>query len=111
MGEKFIWFSGKTCPVRGKEFMPAPQHGWLIGSELCPTPVCSYSCQRKWEKTHTIKSRQTTNRIPVRIVETGETFKSISACADKFGVDDSVIRHRLKTGETYSGLHIERVVE
>lgn len=55
------WSTMRTCPICGKEFLPAPQHGWKIGDvswrqEL----VCTYSCMRKWEKMPKSKRYRTT---------------------------------------------------
>lgn len=48
--------------------------------------------------------------IPVRIVETGETFKSISACARSIEGYESGIRHCLYGDRhTHNGLHFEYV--
>lgn len=46
---------------------------------------------------------------PIRIVETGETFKSIKDCAHKLGVDASSVSHALKRvkSETVAGIHVE----
>lgn len=60
MYEELHWYERplKTCPICGKQFSPASEHAWLIGSEYtydtsreCRNiPVCTYSCMRKWEK-------------------------------------------------------------
>lgn len=47
------------CPICGKRFAPAIEHYWMIGdywTEVRDTPVCSYSCMRKWEKEEKIKN-------------------------------------------------------
>lgn len=38
----------KKCPICGKDFHPAPEHSWTIGSDK--KLVCSYTCARKWDK-------------------------------------------------------------
>lgn len=54
----------RICPICGKNFIPAPYHYWKIGyfasdetyNEAspggCERLVCTYSCMRKWEKSH-----------------------------------------------------------
>lgn len=54
------WYDAplKTCPICGKQFAPAVEHYWKIGSAYSfdsminsrNIPVCSYTCMRKWEK-------------------------------------------------------------
>ena len=44
------YFVMKKCPICGKEFHPAPQHAWTIGTESSSKIVCSYTCMRAWEK-------------------------------------------------------------
>lgn len=39
-----------VCPICGKNFIPAPEHGWRVGSEKEYKLVCSYTCMRVWEK-------------------------------------------------------------
>lgn len=51
-------FTLRTCPVCGKQFIPAPQHAWKIGEvEWRPELVCTYSCMRTWEKLPKTKKR------------------------------------------------------
>ena len=38
------------CPECKKLFTPALEHAYLIGDEFRGKPVCSYSCQRNYEK-------------------------------------------------------------
>ena len=40
------------CPICKKEFSAAPEHAWKIGYKANPKLVCSYSCMRKWERSH-----------------------------------------------------------
>jgi hypothetical protein len=45
----------------GKDFIPAAQHYWAIGSwgyDERSELVCSYSCMRKWEKEQEAKDRR-----------------------------------------------------
>lgn len=116
MGEKFnrtLW-DMVTCPVCGEDFLPAPQHGWKIGEGKKAELVCTYSCQRKWEKASE-KQRETMRkpkrkRIAVRVIETGEVFESVAACAEHFNTSKTCI-YKCFRGLTYNNLHMERVVE
>lgn len=38
------------CPICAKEFVPAPEHAWKIGTDKQNRLVCSYTCMRKWER-------------------------------------------------------------
>lgn len=51
----------RICPICGKNFIPAPYHAWKVGcnaeDDLLDVYgngklVCTYSCMRKWEKSH-----------------------------------------------------------
>lgn len=52
----------RICPICGKNFIPAPYHYWKINSTTAQsldgdpitfgTLVCTYTCMRKWEKSH-----------------------------------------------------------
>lgn len=98
------------CPECGKIFYPEylMNWGWKSPSgEL----VCSYHCQRKSEKKMPKKKNPQRKRIPVRIVETGETFDSISDCSIHLNTSGANIYRCVHLGRTHKGLHIERVVE
>lgn len=41
------------CPICKKKFAPAVEHAWKIGNVANSKLVCSYSCMREWERTHT----------------------------------------------------------
>ena len=44
------WLTMRTCPICGKEFLPASHHAWIIGdANWRQELVCTYSCMRKWE--------------------------------------------------------------
>lgn len=75
MGEPTNWWELPltVCPVCGKEFAPAPEHAWKIGAALYrPIDtrsgsmgkqwkvelVCSYHCQRAWEKEYLAKKKK-----------------------------------------------------
>lgn len=45
----------------------------------------------------------------VRCAETGEVFKSISAAAEKFGVDRHTISNKIKTGNSLNSYHFELI--
>jgi hypothetical protein len=104
----------RTCPVCGKEFYPGfcYQWGWRIGNESNPQLVCSYKCQRKWETSpeRNKKPRQKRERIPVKIIETGEIFGSLSECASWLNTTATVIHNKIKNKKDFNGLHFERVV-
>ena len=38
------------CPVCGKEYTPAPMHIYRITTKHGSHLVCSWGCQRAWEK-------------------------------------------------------------
>lgn len=53
----------ETCPICGKNFVPAVEHMWKIGgwgniSGMRTERVCSYSCMRKWEKEHEYEDKK-----------------------------------------------------
>lgn len=104
----------RTCPVCGKEFLPAGQHSWKIGNSFSKQElVCTYSCMRKWEKNPKKRSRvcENGNKIKVRVIETGEVFDSITKCAKKLKTSTSSIHHCIYNGRTARGLHVEKVKE
>lgn len=100
------------CPQCEEEFYIAPyqEWGWLVGEGTKPKPVCSYSCQREWEKEHTTKAKPSRQRVAVRIVETGEVFESVAECCRRLNIKRSNLTVLADEGRTYKGLHIERVV-
>lgn len=99
------------CPICGKGFYPEyyAKWGWLIGTEAHPKPVCSYTCQRKWEKSIKPSRSVPVNSIPVRVIDTGEVFESISKCAVHLGTSNANIVKCIYEGKTHKGLHIEKV--
>lgn len=66
-------------------------------------------CTREENVRHAVNTglRKGPRRKPVYIVETGEEFDSIRACADYFGVDVSCIIWAMKHSGIYRGYHIE----
>lgn len=102
----------KTCPVCGKEFLPAPEHSYFVDNNKQKL-VCSYTCVRKREKELeaqcSTRSICTKDGISVRLVETGEEFKSISECARHLNTARSIINHCVKNGYPFKGIHIERI--
>lgn len=40
----------KICPICGKKFIPAVNHIYKVYVGRTYKKVCSWSCQRKWEK-------------------------------------------------------------
>lgn len=100
------------CPQCEEEFYIAPyqEWGWLVGEGCKAKPVCSYSCQRKWEKEHTTRPKQQRKRVPVKIRETGEVFRSISDCASYLNTSCNSIYRCIDRGIPFYDIHIERVV-
>lgn len=100
------------CPVCGKMFRPAPEHAYYIGKNkrnLC----CTYSCMRNYEKNKKTLpvEKRTKKRIPVRIIETGETFESIKACAKHLDTACSNVNRAAKYGYTCKGYHLQEMKE
>ena len=101
------------CPQCKEEFYISPliqRWGWVIGTEANPIPVCSYKCQRASERKAKGKPKQQRNRVPVRIRETGEVFRSISECAAYLNTSNNSIYRCIDRGIPFYDLHIERVV-
>jgi DNA repair exonuclease SbcCD ATPase subunit len=102
----------KKCPVCGKEFLPAGQHSYKIGNaETTEKLVCTYTCQRKWEREQEEKQNRKKMRKGklIKIVETGETFKSVVECANRLNVEPTELYQCINRGIAYNGYHIERV--
>lgn len=98
------------CPVCGKEFSPAPEHSYHLDNK--EKLVCSYNCERQWEKNQKPQRSERSSRkagVAIRFVETGEEFKSIAECAEHLNTACSIINHCIKNGYLYKGIHIERV--
>lgn len=102
-------YKESICPECGKVFYPEYLLKWGWKNPEGEN-VCSYSCQRKSENKPKKKRNPSRERIPVRIVETGEVFRSISDCASEFGTSNMSIHKCIYQGKAYKGLHIERVV-
>lgn len=68
-------------------------------------------CTRLENVRHAVRTglRHGPRRKTVRIIETGEEFVSIRACAEYFGVDVSCIIWALGHSGVYRGYHIEYV--
>ena len=105
MGELYKKF---VCPECGKEFSPEFEMYWGWKNPKDEN-VCSYTCQRKSEKKAKSKPKQIRNRVPVRIRETGEVFKSISDCAVHLNTSNGSIYRCIDRGIPFYNLHIERV--
>lgn len=103
----------EKCPVCGKEFLPAGLHSYRIGTNTKPKLVCTYTCQRKWEQEQEKKKKRNKMRKGklIRIVETGQTFKSVVECAEYLNVPTSELYRRIRTGALYKGYHMERVIK
>lgn len=106
----------RECPICGKPFSPTVQHIYKAGKAANRKFVCSYTCQRAWEKNPDvlkkgIKKRRSegNNKVAVRVVETGEVFDSILACAKGLGISTNSVHHCIYYGKTSKGLHIEKV--
>lgn len=55
------------------------------------------------------KGKYGNNRIAVRVVETGEVFDTIKACANELGVSSASVYKCIYYCHTVKGLHIEKV--
>jgi hypothetical protein len=105
----FHWAMQK-CPVCGKEFLPAGLHSYKIGTAASQQKlVCTYTCQCKWEREQEEKKKKRRKGKLVRIVETGETFKSVIECAKYLNAPPENLYKCINRGLTYNGYHIERV--
>ena len=51
-GEAAYWnhIRMKTCPVCGKQFVPAGQHAYKIRKNGSDKKACSWSCVSNWRK-------------------------------------------------------------
>ena len=51
-----IFFLERVCPVCGKTFICYPEHVYKIKKDTGnPKKVCSWGCQRKWEREHEVQ--------------------------------------------------------
>lgn len=116
-----------TCPVCGKKFDPAPEHVYHIKRGQ-KNFVCSWSCMRKWEKGDIEKSKAVIKTKPkteqktkpktnpkvykfIKVVETGEIFCGVKACAEHLNAPLSSVYKALYEGKACHGFHIEAVRE
>ena len=99
------------CPVCDKMFTPAAEHSYKIGEGIKCQLVCTYTCQCNWEKDPKKPKKVCTNgqKIPVRVVETGEEYDSMTKCAKALKVSNTAIYDCIYYGKTTKGLHIEKV--
>lgn len=100
------------CPVCGKMFKPAPEHIYHIRKnkrDLC----CSWTCQRNWEKNKTTAPVKKKNKYgrPIKIAETGETFRNIRECAERLGVHYATAYKAVVNGWLCNGYHLVQVEE
>lgn len=104
-----IYSNEEICPVCGETYRPAPEHAYRVGNGEGKL-VCSYNCQREWEKnpkTFTTKERKWV-KVYVKVIETGEIFDSIKDCANRFKTSTTTIHRCMDHGKTYKGFHFER---
>ena len=68
-------------------------------------------CTREENVRHAVSTglRPGPRRKAVRIVETGEEFVSVTACADRIGADKSSVNWALKHSSTCRGYHFEYI--
>ena len=68
-------------------------------------------CTREENVRHAVQTglRPGPRRKAVRIVETGEEFVSVTACANRIGVDKSSVNWALKHSSTCRGYHFEYI--
>lgn len=100
-------YKESICPECGKVFYPEYMLRWGWKNPKGEN-VCSYSCQRKSEKNP--KAMRKPCKTSVRIIETGEIFQSITACANSLNVRVPNLRYYIERGKPFRGFHIERVV-
>ena len=48
------YFYVRVCSECGKQFIAELNHAWRVGNGYRSKPVCSYGCQRKYEKRHNL---------------------------------------------------------
>lgn len=108
----------RECPICGKPFSPAVEHAYKAGKGVNRKLVCSYTCQRAWEKNPAVlkkganpRIKYGNNRIAVQVVETGEVFDTILACAAKLGISTCSVHRCIYYGDKVKGLHIQKVKE
>lgn len=99
------------CPICEKMFTPAAEHSYKIGKGIKVQLVCSYSCEREWDKNPKKPKKVCNNgsKIVVRVVETDEVYESITKCAKALKVSNTTIYHCIYYGKTHKGLHIVKV--
>ena len=68
-------------------------------------------CTRAENTRHAVRTglRKGPRRKEVRIVETGQEFESIRACAKYFNTDISCVRYALEHSGVYRGYHLEYI--
>lgn len=99
------------CPVCEKMFTPASEHSYKIGKGIKCQLVCSYTCERNWEKNPKRPKKVCNNgsKIAVKVLETGKQYDSITKCAKALKVSNTTIYHCIYYGKTHKGLHIVKV--
>lgn len=107
----------RTCPVCGEKFKPAKEHAYHIEQNKNKL-VCTYSCMRKWQSGNAKKlipmrgkKKKSKKYGAVKIVETGEIFRSISECAIHLNRPTGNVYQSIVTGVRCNGFHIVEVEE
>lgn len=95
------------CPVCEKMFQPAPEHIYNITVDKQKKLVCSYSCQRLWQKEPSVAKKTARKTTKVRCVESGQVFGSVRQCAEEMETEPSIISKCLRSGQPYKGFHFE----
>lgn len=72
----------KVCPVCEKIFLYRPDYTYKKTNYGKQLMFCSWGCMRKWEKAHSIGSRQELREKICTALRDGLTVKEVSALLD-----------------------------
>lgn len=96
----------EVCTVCGEVFSTEYRAGWGW-RDVDGKKVCSYTCQRKSETAG--KKNPQRKRIAVKVVETGETYASMSECAGALGICYKTVYEGIHNGKDIKGMHLVEV--
>ena len=98
--EKYDGLTDRTCPICGRNFIPAPYHVYRVNNVL----VCTYTCMRKGER-EKLKPKNEAHVKPVYMFSIDGAFigeyPHAAAAASVIGIRSETIR-RCSRGETES---------